>query len=86
MVFPASFTTEEQIKQEMIDAGGKKQWLENAGKRMHEIEVGFGGSRSDVPIDPNHEYRILEQKVMLANRVEVPVEKKDKQEENNERK
>lgn len=81
MVFPASFTTEEQIRQEMIDAGGKETWLKNTSARMRQIEIGFGGSRSDVPIDPNHEYRILESKMMLANRVEVPVENNKNKEE-----
>lgn len=76
MVFPASFTTEEQLRQEMIDAGGKEAWLKKTGDRMRQIEIGFGGSRSDVPIDPNHEYRILESKLMLANRVQTPVENK----------
>lgn len=69
-VFPTSPITEDAIRQEMKDAGGKQQLMQKYSERMRQIEVGFGGTRSDIPIDPNHEYRVLESKLMLLNRVE----------------
>lgn len=69
-VFAGTPITEDMMRQEMKDAGGKKELTEKLSARMKEIERNYGGSRSDIPIDPNHEYRVLEEKLRVVFRTE----------------
>jgi len=69
-VFPVTPISEDAVRAEMKEAGGKQELMQKISERMRQIEEGLGGSRSDIQIEPNHEYRLLEAKLRVLNRVE----------------
>jgi len=63
---------ENEILKEMKENGfNKQQQLQAWGERQGEIIRLHGGSVSDIPVDPTHEYYALDAKIRQLNQLNV---------------
>jgi hypothetical protein len=63
---------ENELIEEMKKNGlNKQQQMQKWGERQGELIKLNGGSVSDIPVDPTHEYHILDSKIKALNKLNV---------------